>query len=97
MIRIVKLSFEATHVDKFVTLFEERKHLIRNFEGCSLLELWQDKQDPNVFYTYSLWQNENHLKQYRMSDLFQDTWRQVKPWFKCPAQAFSADKIRSLI
>ena len=97
MIRIVKLSFEAAHVEKFVALFDERKHLIRNFEGCTFLELWQDKEDSCVFYTYSLWQNESHLQHYRMSALFQDTWVQVKQWFKCPAQAFSADKIKSLI
>lgn len=97
MIRIVKLSFEAIHVDKFVLLFEERQHLIRNFEGCSHLELWQDKEDSCIFYTYSLWQNEHYLQQYRISTIFHDTWGQVKQWFKCPAQAFSADKIKSLI
>lgn len=97
MIRIVKLSFKAEHAAKFMALFEERKHLIRNFDGCMYLELWQDKADACVFYTYSLWKDESNLQDYKVSDLFQDTWAQVKQWFKSPPQAFSADKIRSLI
>jgi quinol monooxygenase YgiN len=56
MIRIVKLSFKATHVADFKAFFELRKSLIRNVEGCTHLALWQDHDDDCVFYTYSLWQ-----------------------------------------
>lgn len=97
MIRIVKLSFETEHIEKFKLLFEERKLLIRNFNGCTHLELWQDKKEAGTFYTYSIWQEEANLEDYRVSALFQDTWTQVKQWFSAPPQAFSADKIMTII
>jgi hypothetical protein len=96
MIRIVRLSFETEHIENFKSLFEERKLKIRQFEGCSSLDLWQDKSQPGVFYTYSIWQQEHDLEAYRQSALFQDTWSQVKRWFKEPPQAFSADKLLSI-
>ncbi len=96
MIRIVRLSFEEQYIEKFTLLFEERKLLIRQFEGCCSLALWEDKSEAGVFYTYSIWQHENDLEAYRQSALFQDTWSQVKQWFNKPPQAFSADQILSL-
>lgn len=93
MIRIVRLSFKHEHVNDFKQLFEERKLRIKNFEGCSLLELWQDHHIPSVFYTYSIWQDEDHLEDYRLSAFFEDTWFTVKQWFLEKPMAFSADKL----
>jgi hypothetical protein len=92
MIRVVKLSFKPTHSNDFNELFEERKERIKSFEGCTYLELWQDHNELGVFYTYSIWDDERHLEEYRMSALFQETWAIIKPWFSQKPMAFSADK-----
>lgn len=96
MIRIVKMTFKEEHVEDFQKLFEERKERIRHFEGCSYLELWNDKQDRTIFYTYSIWEDASNLEQYRISDLFQDTWSTVKKWFHKKPEAFSADQLIAL-
>lgn len=96
MIRIVKMTFKEEHVDDFKVLFEERKERIRHFEGCTYLELWNDKKQPNIFYTYSIWKDESNLEHYRVSDLFQDTWSTVKMWFSEKPEAFSAHKLTAL-
>lgn len=93
MIRIVRLTFRQEHVDDFRQLFAERKQLIRDFEGCTWLELWQDKDDTRVFYTYSLWDDHSNLDTYRVSDLFRETWSTVKTWFDAEPLAFSANKL----
>lgn len=92
MIRVVRLSFKPEHIDDFLNLFEERKERIRNFEGCTYLELWQDHSNQGVFYTYSHWNHEDHLESYRVSALFKDTWSIVKQWFNQKPEAFSANK-----
>ncbi len=91
MIRIVRLSFKQEHVKDFLTLFDERKERIRSFEGCQYLELWQDNESPNVFYTFSLWQSPASLESYRISAIFQDTWSKVSIWFNEKPKAFSAN------
>lgn len=93
MIRIVRLSFKEENEQDFLELFQQRKELIKDFPGCSSLSLLKDKNKEAVYYTYSIWNHEDNLEAYRDSELFQDTWKDVKKWFKEPAQAFSADTI----
>jgi quinol monooxygenase YgiN len=95
-IRIVKMSFARENIDLFLARFDENKEYIRNFEGCKLLELYRDKEDSNVFFTYSYWNSESNLKAYRQSELFKNVWSKTKVLFNEPPQAWSVDKIVSL-
>jgi quinol monooxygenase YgiN len=97
VIRIVKMTFKEEHIADFNALFDARKERIRNFPGCTYLELWNDQNDPSIFYTYSIWEHESNLEEYRISELFQDTWSTVKLWFKEKPQAFSATKLMSVL
>ncbi len=81
IVRIVRMTFQKDKLEEFQTLFNERKALIRHFEGCNHLELWQDAHDEHVFLTYSIWDSEKHLDHYRFSELFKDTWAKTKALF----------------
>lgn len=95
--RIVKMFFREEEVESFKTFFEERKHLIRNFEGCRHLELWQDAKDPRIFFTYSNWDTEDHLQQYRNSQFFDDTWRLTKQKFAAKPEAWTVNVLHHLV
>ena len=96
IIRIVKMVFRDDEVEAFKQLFEERKNLIRNFEGCAHLELWQDKTHPSTFFTYSWWDSEEHLNNYRTSHFFDDTWSLTKQKFAAKPEAWSVGSVYSL-
>jgi autoinducer 2-degrading protein len=96
-VRIVKMSFSEEHIADFLDNFENNKHNIRNFKGCKLLELYRDKKDPNIFFTYSYWETEYDLEQYRQSDLFKSIWSKTKVFFNKKPEAWSIDKVASLI
>jgi quinol monooxygenase YgiN len=49
-VRIVKMSFHSQHIDAFSAMFNQKKEFIRASEGCRLLELYQDKNNPEVFF-----------------------------------------------
>ena len=83
------MTFRENVVNDFLSLFEERKDLIRNFDGCNHLELWQDAHNPCVFFTYSKWLSEQHLDHYRFSELFKDTWTKTKALFAAKPAAWS--------
>ena len=91
-VRIVKMSFHSKFVTDFLEMFDEKKMLIRNTDGCKLLELYQDKSNPEIFFTYSYWESENDLQNYRNSELFKETWAQTKTYFNDKPQAWSVDK-----
>ncbi len=96
LIRIVKLTFKQENISSFEAIFEETKEKIINFEGCSRLELYQDMQDPNIFFTYSHWENEAALEAYRNSDFFKTVWSKTKALFQEKPQAWSVNKRAAL-
>lgn len=95
-VRIVKMSFHPENIPAFLDNFEIMKTKIRNAEGNRLLELYQDKNDTNIFFTYSYWETEADLENYRQSELFYDVWEFTKRLFNDKPQAWSVDKLVSL-
>lgn len=96
LVRIVKMTFRSDRIDAFMEIFESRKEKIRAFEGCTHLQLWQDSSQANVFFTYSLWQNEAALSHYRNSSFFRETWQLTKQSFATKAEAWSVGQVAVL-
>ena len=96
IVRIVKMGFHENNVEDFLNNYNANKLKIRNFKGCEFLELYRDKSNPNVFFTYSYWESEADLERYRQSDLFKNVWAKTKPLFNVKPEAWSVDKIESL-
>lgn len=95
-VRIVKMSFQPEKIEPFLKIFEEKKDFIRNSPGCRLLELYRDKTHPNIFFTYSYWDHEDDLENYRHSELFKEVWAKTKVFFNDKPHAWSVDKVVSL-
>lgn len=95
-IRIVKMSFYPEKTDAFLENFHKNKISIRNFPGNTFLELYRDKNNKSVFFTYSIWESEEDLENYRKSELFNEVWRFTKALFNDKPQAWSVDKLESL-
>jgi heme-degrading monooxygenase HmoA len=95
-VRIVKMSFHEENIPAFLGNFELMKAKIRNSHGNRLLELYQDKNDPRIFFTYSYWETEQDLENYRQSELFYDVWQFTKKLFNAKPEAWSVDKLISL-
>ena len=92
--RIVKMSFRQEEVENFKLIFKNNWSFIKGFEGCSHVELLQDENDRSVFFTYSLWESESHLNNYRKSDLFAKVWGATKLLFNEKPQAWSLNQIK---
>lgn len=95
-VRIVKMGFQEEKIPEFLSNFEENKEKIRGFQGCKFLELYRDKHNTNRFFTYSYWENEEALENYRNSELFKAVWAKTKVLFNEKPEAWSVDKLVSL-
>ncbi|MBL7932380.1 MAG: antibiotic biosynthesis monooxygenase [Bacteroidia bacterium] len=91
--RIVKLSFHPEKIDEFTAIFKHNWKSIKGFEGCAHVELLQDQVSPNIFFTYSLWQSQQHLDAYRDSELFARVWGSTKLLFNDKPQAWSVKEL----
>ena len=95
-VRIVKMGFKPDRIEEFLNNFEDSKSKIRSFKGCGLVELYRDKSNPNIFFTYSYWETEQDLDNYRNSSFFKGVWAQTKLLFNEKPEAWSVDKMASL-
>ena len=95
-VRIVKLSFHEENIPAFLENFELMKEKIRNAPGNRFLELYQDKNNKCIFFTYSYWETEQDLENYRNSELFDGIWNFTKKLFNDKPEAWSVDKLVSL-
>ena len=96
LIRIVRLTFQPDQVAAFFTVFDESKDKIRALPGCHRLELLRDLDLPNVFMTYSYWDDATALNRYRDSELFKTTWAKTKVLFADKPLAYSVERLQEL-
>lgn len=89
--RIVKMVFKPDEVVTFLQVFDDSKLKIRAFEGCKHLKLLRDKNRPNIFFTYSKWNAESDLENYRNSALFIGTWAKTKVLFADKPEAWTVN------
>jgi heme oxygenase (mycobilin-producing) len=89
--RIVKMYFNETTAPQFLAVFERHKIAIRNFSGCSQLQLVKEMDVPFCYCTVSRWDSLESLENYRNSALFIEVWREVKPLFIRKTDAFSLE------
>jgi heme-degrading monooxygenase HmoA len=83
------MHFTEAGVEEFLAIFNTHKEAIRNFPGCTHLELLKDFKDGSVYTTLSHWKDEQSLENYRKSELFASVWGRVKMLFSERTQAFS--------
>jgi len=91
--RIVKMSFKPENIEAFKHIFETNWQRIKGCEGCEHVELLQDKNNPSIFFTYSLWQNEEYLNKYRDSELFKAVWAATKVLFNEKPEAWTVNQL----
>lgn len=96
LIRIVKMSFAPDKIEEFLTNFHQNNEKIRNFKGCNFLELYRTKEGGNIFFTYSHWDSESDLENYRKSNLFKTVWSKTKILFNEKPEAWSVERVEKL-
>lgn len=89
LLRIVRLELQKEKVQDFVQLFKENKEKIASSAGCHHLEMCTDAKYPHVIYTFSKWDSEDSLNNYRKSDFFSILWPQITALFSGKPQVFS--------
>jgi len=93
LVRIVKMEFQQAKVNTFLDLFYSTRDKIANFDGCTSLELFNSIDAENILFTYSTWESQQHLENYRNSDLFKQVWVKTKEMFCNKPEAWSLTQL----
>ena len=95
LIRIVKLTFKPENIPSFEQIFNVSKNEILAFDGCNMVELYQDINNPCIFFTYSFWDKASDLEHYRNSDFFKTVWGKTKKLFADKPEAWSVNRLQT--
>lgn len=87
--RLVKLTISEEKIIDFKNIFEMNQMHIQAFEGCEMVEVFQDIHNKNIFFTHSRWNSEKDLNNYRESELFKRVWAETKKTFAGRPEAWS--------
>ena len=87
------MHFRPEEREAFLDIFNASKHLIRQFDGCQHMSLYNEAGLPDVFFTLSVWDSAAHLDAYRNSELFRRTWTKTKALFADKPQAWSVEQL----
>jgi heme-degrading monooxygenase HmoA len=91
------MSFDKINAVLFLEIFNEHRNQIRAAEGCTYLELWQTEEEHStLFFTHSKWDSEEHLNNYRHSDIFKIVWPKTKALFNSQPQAWTVNSLVTL-
>jgi len=90
------MHFTEAGVEEFLEIFHSNKIAIRNFDGCTHLQLLKDPDNELIYTTLSHWIDAQSLERYRKSELFASVWGRVKTLFAERTQAFSLVKFVEL-
>jgi|SRR5690554_411182 len=96
IIRIVELNIQRDELVKAGSLLEEVSSKVRSMNGCSHLHILEDMHQAGHITTYSHWESEQHLNDYRKSVIFRNFWGAIKPLFASPARAWSSESLHLL-
>lgn len=87
------MTFRKGEGEEFKKIFNASKKSIREMRGCIFLELLEDLNDADLFFTYSVWSSEDDLNRYRHSDLYKEIWPKTKALFAAEPEVHSMKRI----
>ncbi|MCC6816831.1 MAG: antibiotic biosynthesis monooxygenase [Saprospiraceae bacterium] len=76
----------------FPEIYHNTKPFILQCEGCKSVDLLVDSKEPEIMTTVSVWDSEDSLNAYRETELFIETWSQIKQFFIAKPEANSYNK-----
>ena len=91
--RLVKMEFDSEQIEEFIMFVTPLKAKIKAVQGCLHLEFWRGIDSPTTIFTYSMWDSDYDLEQYRQSELFKETWAVTKQYFSDKPYAISVQEI----
>jgi len=88
------MTFRPETREEFLSIFNANKLLIAGFNGCRSLQILNEKSRPEIFFTISIWESEEHLNRYRNSKLFEEVWNKTKMMFSAKAEAWTLEALK---
>lgn len=95
--RIVKLTIDPEKINYFFDEIIPYQAKIRQQPGCTYLEFFKDINHNGIIFTYSNWEKEEDLNNYRQTELFDTAWSMAKKLFVGKPEAWSIESVKKFV
>ena len=83
----VTVRVKPEHVTEFLDVARHNAdHSAQDEPGCLRFDVIQDRDDPNCFYYYEVYQDEAALATHRQTPHFTSYFEKVQPWLAGPPE-----------
>lgn len=72
ILRVVKMKVESKKIEAFELFMNNLHDEKLKLSGCLHFDFFHEKENNNIYYAYTIWENEKYFKQYKKSDLFKE-------------------------
>ena len=90
--RIIKLRLKDS-TDEFIKYINSIHDEIFQFTGCHNMEVLNDKDDPKVFFIYTIWKNETELNKFRNSSFNRNFWNTLQDLCESRPEVWTVENI----
>ncbi len=78
ILRIVKMELNETKIELFEHFMDNLKEEKLKQDGCLHHDIFCDKDNSMMFFSYTIWATEKHLKKYKKTELFKEVTRTIR-------------------
>ena len=78
ILRIVKMELIENKIELFEHFRENLKEEKLKQEGCLHHDFFCDKDNCLIFFSYTIWATEKHLRKYKKTELFKEVARTLR-------------------
>jgi (4S)-4-hydroxy-5-phosphonooxypentane-2,3-dione isomerase len=78
ILRIVKMELNETKIELFQLFMNNLKEEKLKQEGCLHYDYFCEKENEMIFYSYTIWMLEKHLKKFKKTELFREVTRTLR-------------------
>ncbi|OFX61669.1 MAG: hypothetical protein A2046_04560 [Bacteroidetes bacterium GWA2_30_7] len=92
IVRIVKMQVNESNKVLFKQTLKDYQPLLKKQKGCMQIDMLNDKKIKDIYYSYTIWDNEENLKKYKNSDFYKELSSKVLPLCEKEPQAWTVDE-----
>lgn len=93
ILRVVKMKVESKKIEAFELFMNNLHDEKLKIPGCLHFDFFHEKRNINVYYTYTIWENEKYFKQYKKLDLFKEVVSTLKSLCLEEPQAWTIENV----
>lgn len=76
----------------FKQTLKDYQKALKEQKGCMHLDMFSDKKEKDIFYSYTIWDNDTNLKKYRKSALYKELSGKILPLCDKEPKAWTVDE-----